>query len=69
MVDLEAPDGKVIARRYSQVMKKTLESREYQEIVHKYYGTDAEAAKAQKTVGRLVEFYMSSWDGRDVGRY
>ena len=61
MVDLSGPDGKDMAQRYSQVLMKTLQSREYQDIVRKYYGAGVEAVKAQETVGRLVYFYRNSW--------
>jgi len=65
MVDLDAPDGHVIARRYRQVLKITIQSHEYEGILRKYYGTGVEIGKARETVDRLVEFYASSWGNRD----
>ena len=62
-------NGKVITQRYRQVLKQTIQSREYQDILRKYYRTDGDLGEVRKTVGRLLEFYGSSWErGQGVGQ-
>lgn len=67
MIDLSVPEGKIIAQRYRQVLRKTIQSHEYQDIVRKYYGTSVAAGKVQETVERLVAFYGNSWGEWDKG--
>lgn len=61
MVDLDTPNGKDIAQLYRQVLKKTLGSRQYREILQKYYRKGAEADAAHEALDRLLEYYESTW--------
>jgi polar amino acid transport system substrate-binding protein len=61
MIDVQSPDGKVIAKRYQQVLEKTLHSKKYQSIVEAYYGKNNIPANRDVELQKFIKFYSNTW--------
>ena len=62
MIDVTDPAGKAVAQRYRQVLDKTLKSREYQDILEKFYGKNKIPGDRAGQLNSFVQYYESSWD-------
>lgn len=59
MIDVDDPEGREIARRYREVLDKTLLSRKYQEILENYYGKNHIPADRFEQVKRFEQIYAN----------
>jgi len=62
MIDVENAEGKAIARRYRQVLKKTLRSKEYRAIVENFYGAHRIPVDRDAKLNQFIRYYESTWE-------
>lgn len=62
IIDLDAPDGKAVAQRYRKVLRKTLHSPEYHEILARHYGEENIPEDTHEVLNGFVKYYESTWD-------
>ncbi|MDO8207093.1 MAG: transporter substrate-binding domain-containing protein [Gallionella sp.] len=62
MIDVDVPEGKEIARRYRQVLDKTLHSAKYQAILENFYGKNNVPADRQEQLNKFIQYYQNTWD-------
>lgn len=62
MIDVDVPEGRVIARRYQQVLENTLRSKEYRLIVEKYYGKYNIPGDRTTQLNKFIQYYANTWD-------
>ncbi|MCX7192339.1 MAG: transporter substrate-binding domain-containing protein [Proteobacteria bacterium] len=61
MIDLDDPEGRGIARRYRQVLDKTLHSQQYQAILENFYGKNNVTADRQAQLNKFIQYYTNTW--------
>lgn len=61
MIDVDVPEGKEIARRYRQVLDKTLKSQKYQAIVENFYGKNNIPAGRTEQLNKFIQYYARTW--------
>lgn len=62
MIDVDVPEGKIMAGRYRQVLDKTLHSREYHDRVEAFYGKGNIPADREQQLNKFITNYAPSWD-------
>lgn len=62
MIDVENAEGKIIARRYRQVLEKTLRSIEYRTIVENFYGASRVPVDRAARLNKFIRQYESTWE-------
>jgi polar amino acid transport system substrate-binding protein len=60
IIDVAVPEGRAVAQRYRQVLDNTLRSREYHEILSRFYGDDA-AVDRSAQLNKFVQYYANTW--------
>jgi polar amino acid transport system substrate-binding protein len=60
MIDIDNPEGKVIARRYRQALVKTLHSQTYRDILNDYY--DSDSSDREEALNKFIQYYAHTWD-------
>lgn len=61
MIDLDMPEGKAVAQRYRQVLDKTLHSREYHEILERFYDKDSIPVDRENQLDGFIRYYANTW--------
>ncbi|MDH2917035.1 MAG: transporter substrate-binding domain-containing protein [Gallionella sp.] len=62
MIDIADAEGKVVARRYRQVLDKTLHSKKYHDVLERFYGKDGIPADRFEQLKKFEKLYASDWD-------
>lgn len=61
MIDVDDMQGREIARRYRQVLDKTLRSAKYQAILEKFYGKQNIPADRREQLNKFIQYYANTW--------
>ncbi|ADL55333.1 substrate-binding periplasmic protein [Gallionella capsiferriformans] len=61
MIDLETRDGEIMAKRYRNVLEKTLRSQKYRDILEHFYGKSMIMEYNTDDLNRFVQFYAGTW--------
>ena len=62
MIDVDVPEGKAVARRYRQVLDKTLRSQKYHDILENFYGKNNIPGDRFEQLKRFEQVYANTWD-------
>lgn len=61
MIDVDVPEGRDVARRYQQVLDKTLKSQKYRDIVENFYGKNNVPAGRAEQLNKFIQYYANTW--------
>lgn len=61
MIDDSTPESKAVARRYREVLDKTLKSQKYHDILENFYGKNNIPDDRFELLNRFVQYYASTW--------
>lgn len=62
MIDVGDPEGMAVAQRYQRVLDSTLRSREYHDILKKFYGRNNIPADRFEYLRKFAQYYAIDWD-------
>lgn len=62
MIDVDAPEGRAAAQRYRRVLDSTLRSREYHDILERFYGRNNIPSGWFEHLRNFAQYYASDWD-------
>jgi len=62
MIDVDVPEGKAVARRYRQVLDKTLRSQKYHDILENFYGKNNIPGDRFEQLKKFEQVYANTWD-------
>jgi polar amino acid transport system substrate-binding protein len=62
MIDVANPEGRAAAERYHKVLKSTLHSQRYQEILENFYGKNNIPSDRDKQLNQFLQLYASTWE-------
>lgn len=61
LIDVQDPHGRAVAARYREILKATLRSRRYRDIVQHYYGSGPLLRERMAQLDRFVRVYATEW--------
>lgn len=61
IIDVATPGARAVAQRYRHVLKQTLNSPAYQQILGNHYGHDNVPADTHKLLSGFVDMYEDTW--------
>lgn len=62
MIDVDDPEGRAVAQRYRRALDGTLRSREYYDILEKFYGRNNIPADRFEHMRKFAQYYEIDWD-------
>lgn len=61
MIDMTTPEGRTVAQRYRQVLKKTLRSQDYHDLLENYFGKKNIPDDQFEQLDRFIATYAATW--------